>query len=290
MILAAAVLAATASEPSLAFVARFYKPGTEKSRFELYVSDLQGKNRQLLTSTEEPNFVQWVGRDRLAWTTDTGLWTSKLSPWKPVRVLNSKSLSFTESRMRSTAPGAPEVELQNSETVTTYQINAATGKVTEASRAMLHDEIMLSEDSPVTIDNPSSPDHPLKLQKFQGFEYWTEGRMESSESEPVRAWNTDNNSKLWLLIGTHDSTSGAVNGAMVFEKDKPAKVLFDGANCFDLWPSRSLFAYCTSRTTSQLDGKRQVWTSELHVGDWKKGSHWPVVKGLVWVPSVSLRP
>ena len=83
MLLASAIFSAIATQPSLSFVARFYKPGALKSQFELYVSDLTGKNQRMLKTPEEPVAVQWIGHDRLAWFSEKGLWTSKLSPWKP---------------------------------------------------------------------------------------------------------------------------------------------------------------------------------------------------------------
>jgi hypothetical protein len=289
MILAASLFAIIAPEPSLAFVARFYKPGSEKSRFEIYVSDFEGKNRKSLPTTEVPNFVQWIGKNRLAWTSDTGLWTSKLSPWKPVKVLRSANVEFLDSRSRASEPGDPDIEVNTVGAQAFYKMDPSSGKIAATQKAIGHDEIMLTEGSPVTIDNPSSADHPLKLQMYETFEYWNGEKMDTCDGEPVRAWNSDNGAKLWVLVGTHSSSSGAVNEMVLFEKDKAPKKLFADANLFDLWPGRAKYAFTTSRETTPL-GKLQVWTSELRMGDWKTGNQWTVVKGLVWVPSASIRP
>ena len=289
MLLASAIFTVIATQPSLSFVARFYKPGASKSQFELYVSDLTGKNQRMLKTPEEPVAVQWIGRDRLAWFSEKGLWTSKLSPWKPMMVKKTTTLHFESSRNRVTEPGMPEFVEDFDRTKGVFFLNPASLKLEPAMETPNHQEIELTDEKETVVPNPSTTDHPLSLKKFVGFKYWSKGAEQTSEWEPIRAWNSDGGAKLWILIGSHSSMSGDVNGAMLFEKGKQPRILFEDANCIDLWSGRSLFAYCSSRDTSTL-GKKQVYTSELHVGDWKKGSNTTILKGIVWVPSVSIRP
>ncbi len=288
MILAPVALA-IAAKPSLAFVARFYKSGSAKSRMEIYVSDLSGANRKQLATTEEPNFVQWVGHDRLVWNTQKGLWTSKLSPWKPVKVSSDTNLGFQESRYRTWAPGSPSILRDYGEAKGIWNLNPKTLKLEQIVPTPTHDEVTLDDEKKVEVANPSSPEHPISMQKYEEFEYWANGKMNKCEYTPFRAVTSDGGERLWLYVGTHNSTSGAVNSILLFEKGKEPRWLMEDANLFDFWRERAVFAYCTPRETSTL-GKLQVWTSALHVGDWKKGTDKAIVKGLVWVPSVSLRP
>ena len=289
MLLAPTIFAVIATQPSLAFVARFYKQGATKSQFELYISDLTGKNRKLLRTSDEPGSVQWIGRDRLAWFGDKGLWTSKLSPWKPILLKTTTTLRFGESRYRNTEPGMPEMVEDFDRTNGVFILNPITLKLEPAMETPHHEEIAIPDEDVMTIADPSNPDHPIKGKRYDGFSYWANGKEVKSEWDMFRAWTADGGAKLWLGIGSHSSTSGDINGVMLFEKGKKPRTIFEDANCADFWQGRSLFAYCTSRDTSAL-GKKQVYTSELHVGDWKKGNNVTILKGLVWVPSVSIRP
>lgn len=289
MLVATIFLAPVATPPSLCFVARFYKSGSAKSKFELYVSDLSAGNRKMLPTPEEPVAAQWIGRDRIAWFSEKALWTSKLAPWKPMMVKRTTTLHFGESRYRDTEPGKPIFVEDFDRSKGIFVLDPSTLKVERAMESPHHQEIQLNEEKPTEVPNPSSPEHPLALQMFEEFKYWRGTKEETCEWPPYRAWNTDGGNKLWVLIGTHFSSSGDVNGMMLFEKGRDPRTLFDDGNCVDFWSSRSLFAYCTYRNTSSL-GKKQVWTSELHVGDYKKGTNKAVIKGLAWVPSVSIRP
>ena len=288
MFVAIAAVALTASQPSLAFVARFYKSGSAKSRVELFVSDLSGGNRKQLRTGEEPVAVQWIGHDRLAWFSENALYTSKLSPWKPVLVKKTTTLHFGESRNRDTEPGMPILVEDFDRSKGIFTLNPVSLKIEQAMESPHHQDIAISEDQETTIPDPSNPDHPIKAKRFDGFTYWLNGKETKSDWDAYRAWKTDD-TKLWINIWSHTSTSGDINGVMLFEKGRQPRTLFEDGNCVDFWPERSTFAYCTPRDTSAL-GKKQVWTSELHVGDWKKGTNKVILKGLVWVPSVSIRP
>jgi hypothetical protein len=289
MLLASAIFSVIATQPSLSFVARFYKPGASKSQFELYVSDLTGKNQRLLKTPEEPVAVQWIGHDRLAWFSEKGLWTSKLSPWKPTLVKKTTTLHFESSRNRMTEPGMPEFVEDFDRSKGVFILNPASIKLEPAMETPHHEEIEIPGEEETTIPDPSNPEHPIKGKRFDGFSYWSNGKEIKSEWDMFRAWTSDGGAKLWLGIGSHSSTSGDINGVMLFEKGKKPKTIFEDGNCVDFWSGRSLFAYCTPRDTSAL-GKKQVYTSQLHVGDWKKGNNVTILKGLVWVPSVSIRP
>ena len=288
MILATASFLLSASQPSLAFVARFYKPGNAKSQFELFVSDMNGQNRKELKTPVEPVAVQWIGHDRLAWFSEKALYTSKLSPWKPVLVKKTTTLRFAESRTRNTEPGMPEFVEDFDRSKGVFILDPKTLKLERAADSPRHQDIPISDDQQTSIPDPNNPDHPIKAKRFEGFSYWLNGKEAKSEWDAFRAWTTDGG-RLWISIGSHTSTSGDINGLMLFEKGKKPKTIFENGNCVDFWPARDLYAYCTPRDTSTL-GKKQVWSSELHVGDWKKGTDRTILKGLVWVPSVSIRP
>lgn len=287
MILAPLVVA-IAAQPQLAFVARFYKPGTQKSRMEIYTSDLTGGNRKRYQTSSEPYFIHWLGKDRLVWVGDKSVWTSKLSPWKPVKV-SSDDWGFQESRHRTFMPGSPIFWKEHDETKGNWILNATTLKLEQAMPDPNHGEIKLSEDTVTSVPNPSNPDHPLQLKMYEEMSYWNQGKDVELDLTPFRAFNTDGGDKLWVVAGTHFSSSGTVTAVLLFEKGKAPRTILDYANQYDFLIERPTFAYCTPRETSAL-GKKQVWTSELHVGDWRKGTNKTILKGLVWVPSVSIRP
>ncbi|MBI1335069.1 MAG: hypothetical protein GC165_19575 [Armatimonadetes bacterium] len=289
MVLATASFVLAAAQPTLAFIARLYKPGKEKSRFELYVSNLDGSDRKLLRTPETPNFVQWVGTDRLAWFTDSGLYTSKLSPWKPTLVRKAINLGFVESRWKMAEPGVPEIVEDYDRSKGVMTIDPTTVALMPFQEPPSKDDIVLSEAIATDLPNPSSPEHRLKLTCLAPFEYWSNGKAANCDWMALRARTTDSGSKLWVFIGDHDSTTGDVNGVMLFERGKEPKTIFDTANGFDFWPMRPAYAYCTTRELSPL-GSVKVWTSELHIGDWTKGSDKAILKGPVWVTSASIRP
>jgi hypothetical protein len=289
MILAtASFLIAAAPQPTLAFIARFYKSGSAKSKFELYISNLTGGNRKMFSTTDEPVAVQWIGHDRLAWFSENALYTSKLSPWKPTLVKKTKTLHFGESRYRNTEPGMPEFVEDFDRSKGVFILNPTTLKLEQAMETPHHGDIAISDDQVTSISDPSNPGHPIKAKRYDGFTYWENGKETKSDWDAFRAWTSDSGQRLWINIGSHNSTSGDINGLMLFENGKKPITIFDNGNCVDFWPERGAFAYCTPRDTSTL-GKKEVWTSELHVGNWKKGANKAILKGLVWVPSVSIR-
>lgn len=285
VLLAALTLVA---QPNLAFVARFYKTGNAKSRFELYISDFDGGNRKLLSTPMEPNFVQWVGKNRLVWTADKGIYSSALSPWKPTLVKKTDTLRFRESRWRRNKPGMPEFE-GNLTSGDVYTLNLGTLKLEKLKVEDNGNEIPIRDDGPMRFSDPSAPNQYIHATAYDGFTYQVDGKEVKSEWNIYRAWFAEKNTQLWLVIGSHDSTSGDTNGMMLFEKGKKPRTIFEDANNVDFWPARNTYAYCTSRETQTLD-RKEVWTSELHIGDWAKGTNKAILKGLVWVPSVSIRP
>ena len=289
MILATASFLISAAQPSLCFVARFYKSGNAKSKFELYVSDISGGNRKLLKTTEEPINAQWIGHDRLAWSSAKGFWSSKLSPWKPVLVKKTTSLHFESSRNRMTEPGMPEIVQDFDRTKGVFTLNPITLKIEPSMETPHHTDIPISSEQEAVIPDPSNPEHPIKAKRGEGFSYWEKGKETKSDWDAFRAWTTDKGERLWINIGSHTSTSGDINGVMLFEKNRNPMTIFEDGNCVDFWPDRGTFAYCTPRETMSL-GKKEVWTSELHVGNWRKATNKAILKGLVWVPSVSIRP
>ena len=289
MFIATASFVLATPQLSLAFVARFYKGGAAKSRFELYVSDSGGSHQKLLKTTEEPVAVQWIGHDRLAWFSANALYTSKLSPWKPLVVKKTTTLRFGESRYRNTEPGMPVFVEDFDRTKGVFVLNSTSLKIEQAMETPHHTDIPISSEQEAVIPNPSNLDHPIKAKWGEGFSYWEKGKETKSEWDAFRAWTTDNGQRLWINIGSHTSTSGDINGVMLFEKNRNPMTIFEDGNCVDFWPDRSTFAYCTPRETMSL-GKKEVWTSELHVGNWRKATNKVILKGLVWVPSVSIRP
>ncbi len=289
MILSSFAFAAIASQPSLAYIARIYKPGAAKSRFEIYVSNLDGTNRKMLTTAEEPHFIQWIGKDRLAWTTDKGVYTSKLSPWKPMFVKDSSNCNFRESRWRTSEPGQPDFMQGFDDSKGYFHLNPQTLQLEAATDPDNPDEYALNDEMATDILNPCDPSHNLSIKKYETFHYWSKGKDVESDYDAMRAIKAEGGKSLWVITGTHDSTTGDTNCLMLFQQGKEPKTIFDDANGFDFWRGRNTYAYCTTRELTKL-GSKQVWTSKLRVGDWSKGTNKTLLNGLIWIPSVSIRP
>lgn len=284
MLSALALSIAVPSEPQLAFVARYYGDGKQKSRFEIYVSDINAIARRKLTTTEEPNQVAWVGRGRLAWTTNTGVWTSRLDRWDPKKVLTSKGyFGFVESKSRVTPPGEPMIHIEDKPK---YQIDR-TGKLIAPRSYGLVGRVVIDQEKESTITSPIDPLAKFSFVPFEGFTYMFNGAKQEFENGVTRAWTADK--KLFLQTWAHDSTTGSVSGLYISEEGSRVKTVFNDANSFDFWHPRSAYAYTTIRTLAK-SGNKQLWTSQLVYGDWPSGRKKAIVKGAVWVSNASIRP
>lgn len=285
--LAIAIGMAQAAPYTLVYVARFYKPGKAKSRFEVYLSSSDGKQKLILPSKEEPNQAQWVGKNQIAFTTSSGIWLGSLEKWAPKLIQKGGEVHFKDSRWRIHEPGNPEVELDYEQTEY-YQIDSQSSKLIVTQATPDEGMIQLGE-TPVEVPNPNEPMKPFMLTQFENFDYDIEGKRKTSEYEAQYAVASPNRKEVWIYCGTHSSTSGDVNSLLYLKESERPRMIFSEANSFDFWKKRSIFAYCTTRTTVPFQGK-QVWASQLHVGDWKKGTDTTLLKGPVWISSISIRP
>lgn len=251
------------SKVELAVACRYYKPGKAKSRHQLYLIRGDGTGRRLLPTAGEPWSVRWVGRDRLEWDDYGGdvavTMTSKLSPWKPVRIpMNDNSYND-----RSPWPGFEWV---------TGQMALPNGE------AMSFDEkgrLLNEELDDVTIAGVTSPCLPFR-------------------SFAVRQPKT----RRTLFISTSWLSSWGQYYALFEwnELDPPgtAKALFHSATDFDFEPGRDLYAWATHRDILPLDPKkpkgRVVWTGAVGLGSQKLGKRVFPVSGVAYATSVAIRP
>lgn len=276
------VFALAVQPDELAFVARFYKPGSAKSRYELYVSNREAKQRRLLPMPEEPFRAVWQGKNHLLVETDKHWYVGDVRAWKPVLIKGALDQNLVESRNRAYPPGEPW-----------FQVDEQPGylKFDLAKRAFVphpsakSGDIPLNEEGLTEVQDPNG--NTLKLQQFEPFSFLVKGKEVAADYEFQRVWRVGDS--MFMVCGTHSSSSGSVNQVVALLKGQAPRVVIPEANSFDFVASRPLFAYCTPRSTSPL-GKIQVWSSELHVGDWRRGTEKAVLSGAIHVTTVSIRP
>ncbi|MEI7575574.1 MAG: hypothetical protein WCK51_01680 [Armatimonadota bacterium] len=277
------------SADHLAVVARFYKPRKAASRFELYLDGEFGGKRRLLSMPKEPHRAVWASPFALLVQTDLGWYLGNVKSWKPKLIKDSGDYNLIESRNRTWKPGEPEFSIDEKPGYFIFDPAASQFKTQKIST---NHDVKLAEEGPTDIDEPNGS--KLKVEPFQSFSYHARSKEVESEYEFQRAWR-DNN-RLFVMTGTHSSTSGSINSLLLFEKSQPPRTLISEANNIDFHESRGYFAYCTPRTTSPLDPKNpnsiQVWSSELVAGNWLSQTtpQKRLYIGAVHVASVSIRP
>jgi hypothetical protein len=278
-----------ASQDRLAVVARFYKPGKAKSRFELYLDGEFGGRKRQLTMPKEPNRAVWVSSSSLLVQTDLGWYLGDVKSWKPKLLKDTGDYNVVESKYRSWKPGEPEFSIDEQPSHFVFDLKSSKFKTLANSK---NQDVPLAEEGPTEIDEPNGG--KLSVEPFQFFSYKIGEKQVEAEYEFQRAWR--NKERLFVMTGTHSSTSGSVNSLILFEKGNEPRILVREANNIDFHESRGYYAYCTPRTTSPLEPKNpksiQVWSSELIVGNWLSRTvpMRRLYSGAVHVSSVSIRP
>ena len=96
---------------------------------------------------------------------------------------------------------------------------------------------------------------------------------------------------MWLYSWSHNSTSGSDECLYLLDwRTGNLKAIFTEAEDFDFWPKRATYAFVSQRNLSTYHGNHVLFTALAHVGNWKTGQQWTIVKGLVEATSISLRP
>lgn len=293
--LSALVFLAAAKPDQLAFIARFYKPGKAKSSYHIYLSALDGSKRRQLPFDKDAWRIGWLGKDRLAIVGDEGIYVSALTPWKPKLIQGSKGYGFADSRNRVNPPGKPQ--LTKDDEPAEARINLETLSIEPAMGQPSHTELTGDEDGKYTVTEPNGG--KLILQVGEPFEYLVKGKAIRCEWSFRRGWESPRRGqlaphRLFIIASDHNSTNGDINMLLLFEKAKQPRTIFDNANAFDFFEERNAFAYCTPRDTLPLNPKdknsKLIWASQLHVGDWRKGTDRVILSGAVHAVSVSIRP
>lgn len=293
--LSALVLLAASQPDQLAFIARFYKPGKAKSSYHIYLSALDGSKRRQLPFDKDAWRVGWLGKDRLAIVSDEGIYVGAVTNWKPKLIPGSKGYGFVDSRDRINPPGEPQ--LTKDDEATEASINPQTLTIQPTMKQPTHTELSAGEDGKYTVTEPNGG--KLNLEVGEPFDYLVKGKVTRCDWSFRRGWESPRRGqlaphRLFLLASDHNSTNGDVNMLLLFEKSKQPRAIFENANAFDFFQGRNTYAYCTPRDTLPLNPKdknsKLIWTSQLHVGDWLKGTDRVILSGAVHAVSVSIRP
>jgi hypothetical protein len=281
MLATLALFHAISTGPELAFIGRFYRPGKEKSTYQLFVSSWDGKSRAIYDTPGNLESVRWVGPNHLAVRNEKGILVGELPNWKPKLIPKSKDFYFTESRWVTTGRGTPQVEDLNGNRSFTIQLDPPA--IVPLESAEMRKDLSLDENDSTEVRDPDG--NWLKLTQYEPVTYKDGGRNFFSDWNFIRGWKSGEN--LFLIMGDRTSSTGDLNQIALLEKGKLSRMLFPTANAFDFDPESPFYAYCTPRTTSPL-GKIQVWTSELHVGNWQTFERRVMLKGVKHIASVSV--
>lgn len=252
------------NQPALAYVARYYKQGKAKSKEELYVSNLDGGHRRLLTTSGDVREVHWLDHNRLIWSSYAGeateYWTSRLNPWRPQRTDASKNERlFAESRQAIVPPQAEE-----------------------------HKLVEIGERAPDI--ELTSPDDKLPTSPFQTVKLRYEKTNVIIDSQLLHIWKTQNQSRLWILSGDRPTGFHEIDSLHLWQRGKAPQQIFTYAGQYDFREDRDIFAYRTPFTTRPLKDGRRVWVTNLHVGNWRTKTDKTIIEGLVLVTNVSIQP
>ncbi|MBS1704602.1 MAG: hypothetical protein JST40_01910 [Armatimonadetes bacterium] len=284
--LTAAILSTILCAPAptdLAIAARFYKAGKAKSKFEICLIKSDGSGLRVLPTTGDVGSVRWVGKDRLAWIKygDKGstLWTSRLSPWKPVQIAKGNSIGTEDSYERTAPPGVAAFRIDDRIVI----VDPQSGKTQDWLMGRRESSFPLEESGTHEFKGATyafNDDGDYGATSIQG-EGWT------LEGNRMRARPSAN--EVTFYDWDHNSTSGSIQTVWVWDGKAKPKIILECVNSFDYWPGRDIVAATSPRETSSL-GKLEVWTSTLSVGYISHPPAKVILKGLVWVANVAVRP
>ncbi|MEI7575573.1 MAG: hypothetical protein WCK51_01675 [Armatimonadota bacterium] len=286
--ISALVLLAAAQPDELAFVSRFYKPGTASSKLELYLSALDGTKRRRLPLEQLPTRVAWLGKDRLAVQTQVGVYVGSVKNWKPELIDATAYYEISDATSRITAPGT--LSLSKYEDGEGAVLNPRTMKLQPIDFSKTPKFLDWKDDKYTTTDPDGAP---LVLESGKQIVVPGMSREDKRQFLFHRGWHSTSGTKRLFLLATarEDQTNGDLKSILILESKKKPRVLFGHVIDFDFWEGRPTFAYCSKEIESPLTPKSSstVTTNELHIGDWIKGTDRKLFAGPVRTISVAIR-
>jgi hypothetical protein len=300
-LLAFASLAAAPTKPAaidIAYIARYYYRDSRRSSHHLYVCALNGTGRREVTVAEQPWDVQWVDRSHLAWIEGTfdgprRLYVSE-TPFSAKQLVKSaKDISFPDSthvqkgtRIACTSDGRDYwLSSGSPRLVVRTKSEQAGWKPSERPRKDSKKWFIDLQRSGVTRSfRWTNPDVTYKVN------YGADAMDDYSpncEFLRLREMIGSDDSNFGWAIG-HDAITAHEGVSLVFALDwkaKTARLLPLNVEQLSIAPHRKLLVGSGGRLLWDHE-----WTSQITVANLKTGKWRYIVKGLVRVGPVALRP
>jgi hypothetical protein len=310
LIALSSVTSGAVATPQIAFIARFYYPYPDKriSRGQVYISDIDGKNRKQLTSgNREPASLEWVGKKKLCWVETQGgkdrlviydIATKKVKPLLTRQSLyrhgafdlftTEKHPEYTDDSFiyRVTESGIKELGKVRSRD-SAFDPNAMpTWQFAGEPTIRL---VGYRDDAGILKQEPGYYLPKVQIRVFERadrryewtlsggfFEFYSGDKMNTSYLHSLEGGGS---------AGTWESLLEAN-----WSTGKLRPLVSDVYGIGVRRGSRYWSAEQAGRILSMYGPEKQVWTGEAYVGDFQTGKRWTIATGLVYVYEITVQP
>jgi len=302
-----ALSSGSAAGQDVAFVARYYYPYPDKriSTHQVYVSEIDGRNRQQLTTgTPAPEQLAWVGEHMLCWIENIGHKKDQLvlynlrTKTRRVLVSSRNTLQLVGQSDLYRKSQLPEYD----DGVTRYRINEFGANFIGKSK-----EIKWTRG----VESPSwqLPGEPLI--RFVGYEVDDiANRAQFPYNDFLYTFERESRRYEWRLEGAanqfypgskpgtaylHSIDGGASAGTWecfyeVNWGSGDIRCLISDVYMISLRKGEDHWSGLESgRTLSPYGHEKNVWTCEAYVGNLSTGKQWAIASGLVECYEIALR-
>ncbi|MBS1725538.1 MAG: hypothetical protein JST51_02370 [Armatimonadetes bacterium] len=315
--------------PDIAFSARFYRLGKERSFYHLYLCRFDGTHRRQLTFGSKSQITPiWLDKTHLAYSevNTTPAVDSELQrrgkhlasikvldleseqsktllndipvddPWMSVNedgrsiVINDTSYSISKTKV---------VRKQPYRSVDNYQSFGQWNQETNRH----HTTVSATKTSPVwnlewTYDDGTGwedgqADSGIAKTKLKVSKENGKFSEFSLHGDAIREVCPIDNSRLYIILGL--GLSRIDNSHFVYQLDcetNRSKLLADNVGDIDFRASKGIWIgyQAEARPIREVPGAGQVWANSLYSGDIATGKRWTIVDGLVHLASYATRP
>lgn len=289
----------SAQHSEIAVTARYYYPYPDKrhSYHQVYVvRDDGSKPRQLTFDRGDKKFVRWAGRNCLAYVARHGksdeLWLIDVNTRRKSLVKRAKGL-WTTDFCTGDSPGEPVYFVGTRAMVLRAGRLHASNRTDEAPHAKLPLTVPAKNGSPAftlsTTPAPPGNDSPTLVVTVNGEAHPLPKLSESTFGFLGVIYDARTH-RAWAHVVAGESTFGHPEILYALGSTAPYVTEVASGVCLDWSPDHDVYAYIPTRHDAAYGPKKFVWTSEAGIGSMRTGKKKPLVKGFVYVTSISLRP
>ena len=258
------------SGPLVAFTARIYNPPGStkpKSRCQLYLCDFDGRHRRQLTfGREDVIDLGWDSKTMLRFATAShptrwigcDIRTGETSPLPTPRKLDSEFHAW------------------------------------KSPKALVEEIDFDTANKPVLVRSPQRSGQLVLGEKDRYFEHDGQRVSVALPEFIYTVYRVKASGDVWLLALTPEKGDRYIRGAMnlyrVDWKRSRVHLVMENADSPDWNPTRPTWAMCTLRDLAPYGDGREIWTSELWVGNWKLGARKKIMGGKVEYIDLALQP